>query len=401
MNSDHLGRVHLTIVSGGTAYIDGNILKGDGYFNGTDNVRENASTCAILAKDYITVNTTMFMAAQNQGPSWTPALINSDLQYIGIPTDAPSFDPIMSFGFDPRKYQHNGGAYNFPIFMMVRHASNQDNAGGGSTAINLEINGAENLGGLPPLTSPTQYRFNGAGVQVPGQFPAFPPETYPLGLKLFNGLYVPDNSEVNPNFEQRAFPLTGAFNAIGAFTPDFTNTVMFPSLDLLGEGNLFHFQKDATAESLLASLSGQVPPSGFSETEDYLFSGAMVAPLDIQIQALLYAQERSFFVIPGYSFNQNPNDTRTNWMLTGTRPIYDSYEVAAVGPNLSMAIARFSRSDERADGCQDYNNGRHNGELHGIRGRSGSVDEPMGLHTHNARQLRYTYSGPTYTGADS
>ncbi len=72
-----------------------------------------------------------------------------------------------------------------------------------------------------------------------------------------------------------------------------------------------------------------MPPTGFSETEDYLFSGAMVAPLDIQIQALLYAQERSFFVIPGYSFNQSPNDTRTNFALSGTRPIYDALEAAA------------------------------------------------------------------------
>ncbi len=65
-----------------------------------------------------------------------------------------------------------------------------------------------------------------------------------------------------------------------------------------------------------------MPPTGFSETEDYLFSGMWFAPLDIQIQALLYAQERSFFVIPGYSFNQSPNDTRTNFALSSARPIY-------------------------------------------------------------------------------
>jgi hypothetical protein len=147
-------------------------------------------------------------------------------------------------------------------------------------------------------------------------------------------LYVPDNNQVNPNFEQRGFPLTGAFNAGGIFTPDLLNTTLFPSLNTLGEGNLFHFQKDTTAESVLQSLNNQVPPTGFSETEDYLFSGAMVVPLDIQIQALLYAQERSFFVIPGYSFNQNPNDTRTNWILTNSRPIYDSFETSTLNKDV-------------------------------------------------------------------
>ena len=68
---DHMSRVHITLVTGGTAYIEGNLLRGDGYFDGTnvhmDPVADGAraSTCAILAKDYVCVNTTMFMAPQN------------------------------------------------------------------------------------------------------------------------------------------------------------------------------------------------------------------------------------------------------------------------------------------------------------------------------------------------
>ncbi len=148
-NPDNLGRVHLTIVSGGTAYIDGNILKGDGYLDaGNAPHIEGASTCAILAKDYVTVNTTMFMAAENQGPSWTPVLTNTDLQYIGIPTDAPAYDPIMSFGFDPTKYTINGA--RSPVFLMMRHASNTDNAPAADRpAMNLEINSALSVGPAP------------------------------------------------------------------------------------------------------------------------------------------------------------------------------------------------------------------------------------------------------------
>jgi hypothetical protein len=260
-------------------------------------------------------------------------LTNNDLQYIRIPTDAQSYDPIMSFGKDPTQYTIGNVIGSCPIFLMMRHASDTDNAGGGSSAMNLEINPVLS-GGAAPGVSPTQYRFNGLGlqpVQSPNMFLGFPPETYSLGLK-YSQLFIPDSAEVNPSFEQRVFPLTGVFIA-GVFTPNFnTSSFLFPSLNTLGEGNVFHFQKDATAESVIANI-GPVPPTGFGESEDYLFSGAMVAPLDIQIQALLYAQERSFFVIPGYSFNQNPNDTRTNYLqsvaaLNPTRPIYDVYEGA-------------------------------------------------------------------------
>jgi hypothetical protein len=47
-----------------------------------------------------------------------------------------------------------------------------------------------------------------------------------------------------------------------------------------------------------------------SGAKDYLFSRMAVAPMDIRIEALIYAQNESFFVIPGYALNQNPADTR-------------------------------------------------------------------------------------------
>jgi hypothetical protein len=45
-----------------------------------------------------------------------------------------------------------------------------------------------------------------------------------------------------------------------------------------------------------------------------------VAPLDIRIEALMYAQEGSFFIIPGAWFNPNPNDTVENFLQKGFRP---------------------------------------------------------------------------------
>ncbi len=322
-SGDHLGRVHLTIVSGGTAYIDGNIIRTDGYKDAGGITYERASTCSILAKDYVTLNTTMFMAPPSQGPAWTQQLNNADLQYIGLPTDTQSFDPEVAFGVNPATYRVGGSLS--PLFMFVRQAANQNNSGGGASAFNLTINPAADISGLLPASAPSQYRFNGAG-GWPGVMPnGFPAETYPVGLRYQGGAFVGDTREVNPGFDQRVFPLTGT-NAGTLFTPNFGGTALFPLLSLLGDANVFHFTKDVTATAAVTSLG----VTGFSETEDYLMSGTMVAPLDIRIEAMLYAQERSFFVIPGYSFNQNPNDTRANFLATGTRPIYDPMDSSNV-----------------------------------------------------------------------
>src|SRR5207245_242437 len=44
--------------------------------------------------------------------------------------------------------------------------------------------------------------------------------------------------------------------------------------------------------------------------QDYLLSRAAVAPMDVRIEAVMYAQHGSFFVIPGYPLNTDPSDTR-------------------------------------------------------------------------------------------
>jgi hypothetical protein len=46
---------------------------------------------------------------------------------------------------------------------------------------------------------------------------------------------------------------------------------------------------------------------------DYLISRAAIQPMDVRIEALMYAQNNSFFVIPGEWFNPDPNDTYANY----------------------------------------------------------------------------------------
>ena len=61
-------------------------------------------------------------------------------------------------------------------------------------------------------------------------------------------------------------------------------------------------------------------------TQDYLYGNSLVTPLDIRVEAVLYAQEKSFFVIPGYDLNPDPNDTLQNFQATGIRPSYTGAE---------------------------------------------------------------------------
>lgn len=289
-------RVHLTIVSGGTAYIEGNVVKGDGYLSGGNQQLEHASTCSILAKDYVTVNTTMFMSPQNQTNVWTRETPDMDAFHMELGQTRPTFDMSWSFGVPPSTYTYaNGGRSQF---LLLRHSALYP----GPTYLNLLINpGAI---GSNPL-----YPFDMQGFKINGgQFP--PVETWMLGSKYVQAgtafVQIEDDAARTMKFERRAFSLMGdpllyQFNAIS--TP--------------GVDNLLRFQVDntITATALSQGLSLDSPT-------DYVLGGAMVAPLDIRIEALLYAQDHSFFIIPGYPLNPDPSDTRQNFAASGRRASY-------------------------------------------------------------------------------
>lgn len=340
-----LGRVHLTIVSGGTAYIEGNIVKGDGYYNGTTTVMERASTCAILAKQYVTVNTTMFMQPQNQTNAWA-RILSGDTQTDAFATELgltrQSTDFAYSWGVNPSTYSTTSGNANNPsaVYLLVRHAA----AGAQPALLNLIINPAQEAG---PTTNPINnynafYLFNEFGpANVNGGY-LITPETYLVGTKFLPNNVTPtlDTYAQAPNFEQRAFPLPNAPNTTlngrnvgtSAGNPTF---ITVPGFD-----NLLRFQVDQTSPNIQeAGSTGSVAaPEG---TSDYLLSAAAVVPLDIRIEALLYAQERSFFVIPGYSFNPDPRDSRDAYNRTrnanglGKRPSDNDQDQAEYNAGLN------------------------------------------------------------------
>jgi hypothetical protein len=125
--------------------------------------------------------------------------------------------------------------------------------------MNLLINEAFPLPGQSPM-----YEFNAL---------ANAPFVYPMSNGSLQGADL---------FEQRAFSLAGGGTYRLFTTPGAVNTLR-PSVDP-------------------NYTSGQ-------GTQDYLFSRMAVAPLDVRIEAVLYAQNGSFFIIPGYPLNTNPADT--------------------------------------------------------------------------------------------
>jgi hypothetical protein len=310
----HLGRVHLTIVTGGTAYIEGNLVKADGFVQaGVPNL-ERGSTCSILAKDYVCVNTTMFMSPENQTGVWTqdpgtPSIF--DLTLSGGDT----YDESFSWGVDPISYQV--GANASPIFLMTRHRALTP----GPSAMNLLVNPGMNQTNLTFPNGSSVFQFNQN---------LLPPETYALGV-VFTGTPpapIPDATSITPYADMRGFLLRAPAGAAPYY--DATTKLFDTILRAPGFSNVLRVQKDQNASVLL----------GASGTTDYLFASAVVAPLDIRIEAAMYAQEKSFFIIPGYSVNEDPNDTRINFAQTGRRT---AYSVGSSGQILDSAADKAAK----------------------------------------------------------
>jgi len=247
----------ITLVSGRNIYIEGSLVRES--VGGANADRCAGSMVALLARDNVVVNTTVFVAPnkamafsssnQNELP---PYHTNIDLSESAR---TPPFALEFSFGDDPTGYTLNGGP-----FLLVRHG-----APPGVTYMNLSINEAF----PPPSPGDPFYRFNVTAS------PAVPAWVYPM----YNG--------TNPGvdlFEQQRFPFPFGGTTYTLFTaPGLKNTMRF------------------SVDPNFTSGSG---------TQDYLFSRAAIVPMDVRIEAVMYAQEGSFFIIPGYPLNVDPSDTR-------------------------------------------------------------------------------------------
>lgn len=294
----------ITVVSGGTIYVEGNILK---YQMDDKNAYLKAGTpresaIALLATDYVCVNTTRFFAPVNE-----VLMAGSDGEHFEISPDR-SFWVNFAFGLDPTQEYKVANQGNAPVKLYVRHTSTAEY---GNAYVNMLLNYPPTEADIQNSNDPyfSLYSFGGT-------------HTYVLGN--------PALSQKDPGWECKVLPLLPRPNE--ANYRFYTNPGIY---------NLLGFQLDQSGNDGLGAVN-------------YLMSRAAVQPCDIRIEALLYAQNKSFFVIPGEWLNPDPNDTviayerNNNTRPLGVDPAYPFYEqpldvkvtvYGAVSENIPASIA--------------------------------------------------------------
>jgi hypothetical protein len=289
---------HLTVVSGGTIYVDGNLLRD----NITPEVRSvnsaaadavaGKSTIALLAKQYICVNTTQFLNPSNVLSQPEQQVANNYDPFAFMLPAAQSgnqftlrlnFAPLLTpTGFEIPGYLT--GAANFVTpSLFLRHTS--------TTAYGVDIFGFVNY--QAPFSQPNLLDFGPLGAIGDG-------ESTSLTLSGLNPV-GPNNQAIPPVYYDDRFniSLANLYPSPQAYPQSPPAAAEFTRI---GQDNVIGLQTIPRAESA-----------------DYLFSRFGVAPLDIRIEALMYAQDGSFFIIPGPWFNPNPNDTYETFVDPASR----------------------------------------------------------------------------------
>ena len=270
----------LTVVSGGTIYIDGNVLKYRDPQKAFDDPTRIDPTCtiALLATDYVCVNPTQFFGPLKEVPYPGPGAGFFDV------SSTSAFWFNFAFGEAPESYAV-GSQQQPPIELLVRHSA----APGGASYMNMLINWPPRDDQVMANAYHSFYRFDmGATTPVApwNTMPQFQ-YIYPLGdMMAWPMKYGGQQYE---SWEHQTFGLWPLNPVRGIY--DFHT--------LAGVENKIGFQIDQ---------STQLP----SAPQDYYVSRAAVQPLDIRVEAMMYAQNKSFFVIPGEWFNPDPEDLPGN-----------------------------------------------------------------------------------------
>jgi len=272
--------VQLNIVSGGTIYIEGNLLKGNPF----------TSYLGLMARDYLTLNPTAFHRLR-PGNAVPDPVADSDGAGTAVGTyhyTIGTSGGLLDFGLNPARSIDRFVAH-------FQHAGEGDASS--STNIALKLPGANGLpnpaarydfaANLPPVPpaagaydtsrnpNPPHYMFRYLG---PGE----PPTWWESGLLNPSG--VP-----RPEYERKTFFLPAVGGAPLA-TASAGNDTWFQIA--VGEDNI------ANQQPYLLSRVAVLPQD---------------QPLPIKIEAVMYAFTGSWFVIPPTFFNTFEADTRVSY----------------------------------------------------------------------------------------
>jgi len=363
--------IQITVVSGATIYIEGSITKGvlgNDYTGNVNQVltRPSLSMAMFMAKEYVALNTSQFVgvgagqtldvkdgdalsslrmsAASGSISLKSEWLLNPDSNLITGSTaqaaNPASWDPYStSYAMEPQSSP--GSRKPVPQNLLLTHGMDDSGGAAPATFVSLDVNfGLDNPSTthgtdwnyLFPLEKP--YNFNSALAYQGNNWQEYPsgPLVHSKGFSIVEGLGDQPWQKF-PKFESQSFDLI-----------DNTFSYSVARFDLEGPDAGDESTRTADAFSrrgfqgsfvglLQATNDLSIRPNNqFGvATADYLLARAAIVPLDVRVEASVYAEEGSFFVIPGRSYNTNPNDRRD---------LYDAAVQAAVSGGMSLAQAR-------------------------------------------------------------
>lgn len=294
----------LTIVSNQNIYIDGNVLKyREPDWNGSDNDAyrgaDRTGGLALLARQNVIVNTTQFfmplsdLGADDYGPD---SIIGQSSSHVVVRNN-PQSAFRCGFEFGPFESEHNSPPTDWLLF--VRQSGEF-----GAAYINAWLN--------PTGATP------GWGILgLNNVFPGLPRHVWGVGDPRYGFGAAPPGAGIGSSFAHNVYDL-GAMNA---------------ALNIAaGMPNILQIALDSNVYT----------------RSNYWMGGVAVMPMDVRIEAILYAQEGSLYVIPGYWMNPNPADTDPTNRPPGVDPRFPLYGQApdiriiidgAVSENLPAAVS--------------------------------------------------------------
>jgi hypothetical protein len=312
--------VQLTLVSNATIYIEGSITKGviGNNLQSDANVgaripRLSKSMLMLMAKDYVALNTTQFFGpspsstlepaasiANNIG--FTPLLMRtgSSLDFQSSLVLNPGNNPTNPSLWRPYAATYTEAGTNNPLTsnMLISHAA--DDGATGASFLEMKINQGPFDTPNPPapqLPNPanlpqSSYMFalTASNMMTRLLLPGTPTAYYIYGMGR-DEIY-----HMYPNFETALFPIVDPTTA----------NVADPRLIVANNDNGRYGLFADSINDFDISLSN----FGATTSGNYLVGHVAMVPHDIKVEASIFAEEGSFFVIPGQWTNPNPNDRR-------------------------------------------------------------------------------------------
>lgn len=351
--------VQLTVVSNKNIYIEGSVLKGveandvtsayPGVITNNRLNRASKSTVMFMAKDYVTLNPTMFFGPSNernaqvtQGGTgvggYNPDTLNAPdgMTTLQFDTALSAYDPadlsvtlpyssrvpenLTYKEFDPANPNNPNGTGNFvSTGLLLTEALEYTNPGPTNSFVAMNVNrGNQAFGGneayqYEVLNSATNSaKIIWASINNPAPAPLFG-GIYGLGTEAF---------QQAPKFETVKVPLIDPNSLTASIANNrYTNTFNTNNYEMFMQGS--------------NSLELYLTQFGTQASGNYLLARAAAVPMDIKIEASIFAEEGSFFVIPGDWFNMNSNDRRDAFearvatLVTGGATLIQARDTAA------------------------------------------------------------------------